>query len=52
MAESDTGEVWDALTVEQRREPIRSLLDIVVMPATVPGGTAFNADDVEVGWRA
>lgn len=45
-------ERWDALSVEQRREVIRVLLDVTVMPSTRPrGSTGFDPDAVRLEWR-
>ena len=45
-------ERWDALTVEQRREVIRVLLDVTVLPSTRPrGSTGFDPDAVRIEWR-
>jgi site-specific DNA recombinase len=45
-------ERWDALSVEQRREVVRLLLDITVKPTTKPRGSrGFDPDAVELEWR-
>jgi site-specific DNA recombinase len=52
LAGDGVDERWDALTVEQRREVIRLLLDITVLPSTRPrGSTGFDPDAVRLEWR-
>ena len=43
---------WDALTVEQRREIVRVLLHVTVLPTTRPrGSTGFDPAAVRLDWR-
>jgi len=43
---------WDALSIEQRREVVRLLLDVTVLPTTKPrGSTGFDPDAVRLEWR-
>lgn len=43
---------WDALSVEQKREVIRVLVDITVLPSTRPRGSRdFDPDAVRLEWR-
>jgi site-specific DNA recombinase len=43
---------WDALSVEQRREVVRVLVDITVLPSTRPSGSrGFDPDAVRLEWR-
>jgi site-specific DNA recombinase len=43
---------WDALTVEQRRELVRVLLHVTVLPTTRPrGSNGFDPDAVRLEWR-
>jgi site-specific DNA recombinase len=52
LAGEGVDERWDALTVEQRREVIRVLLDITVLPSTLPrGARGFDPDAVRLEWR-
>lgn len=52
LAGDDVDKRWDALTVEQRREVIRVLADITVLPTTRPrGSTGFDPDAVRIEWR-
>jgi hypothetical protein len=44
---------WDALTVEQRREIVRTLMHVTVLPSSRPGGSkGFDPDAVRLEWRA
>jgi hypothetical protein len=52
LAGEGVGERWDALKVEQRREVIRVLVDVIVLPSTRPrGSTGFDPDAVRIEWR-
>jgi site-specific DNA recombinase len=43
---------WDALSIEQRREVVRLLLDVTVLPSTrPPGSRGFDPDAVRLEWR-
>jgi site-specific DNA recombinase len=43
---------WDTLSVEQRREIVRLLLDVTVLPDTRPRGSrGFDPDAVKLEWR-
>ena len=43
---------WDALSVEQRREVVRLLLDVTVLPDSRPRGSrGFDPDTVRLEWR-
>jgi site-specific DNA recombinase len=43
---------WDALTVEQRREVVRLLMHMTVLPSTRPQGSkGFDPDAVRIEWR-
>jgi DNA invertase Pin-like site-specific DNA recombinase len=43
---------WDALTIEQRREVVRVLVHVTVLPTTKPKGTrGFDPDAVKLEWR-
>jgi hypothetical protein len=44
--------VWESLSVVQRREIIRVLLDIRIMPSkTVRGSRKFDPDSIAVTWK-
>lgn len=51
---SDPAAAWDALTVEQRREVLRSMLVVVVnsIPVEERGRRGFNPDYVQIDWRS
>jgi site-specific DNA recombinase len=52
LAGDGVDERWDALSVEQRREVIRVLVDITVLPSTKPSGSrGFDPDAVRLEWR-
>jgi site-specific DNA recombinase len=52
LAGAGVDERWDALTVEQRREVMRVLVDITVLPSTLPrGASGFDPDAVRIEWR-
>jgi site-specific DNA recombinase len=43
---------WDRLTIEQRREIIRLLLDITVLPSKRPTGSrGFDPDAIRLEWK-
>lgn len=50
-AHEDPGAAWDALQPEQRREVIRALLDVVVLPVKVRGRRGFDPETVRIEWR-
>jgi site-specific DNA recombinase len=51
LAGEGVDERWDALNVEQRREVVRLLLDVTVLPSTRPrGATGFDPDAVRLEW--
>jgi hypothetical protein len=43
-------EMWDGLTIEQKRQVIRVLLDVTVLPAG-KGARTFNPAHVRTEWR-
>lgn len=52
LAMSDEPErLWDELTVEQRREIIRSLFDVTIHPIKVRGGRKFDPSCVTIARR-
>jgi site-specific DNA recombinase len=52
LAGEGVDERWDALSVEQRREVVRLLLDVTVLPSTRPRGMrGFDPDAVRLEWR-
>ncbi len=43
---------WDALGIEQKREVVRALVDITVLPSERPRGSrGFDPDAVKIEWR-
>jgi DNA invertase Pin-like site-specific DNA recombinase len=43
---------WDAITIEQRREVVRALLDVTVLPSTRPRGSrGLDPDALRIEWR-
>jgi hypothetical protein len=50
----DAAQVWEGLSVAQRRQILRLLLDVTLLPARPgrrPGGAYFDADSIGVVWR-
>jgi site-specific DNA recombinase len=50
-AADDPMATWDALADEQKREVIRALMEVVVLPVTVRGRRGFDPDTVRIEWR-
>lgn len=51
LAESPA-EVWEGLSIVQRREVIRVLLDVKIMLSTLkPGSRAFDPNSIDVTWK-
>jgi len=48
---SDPAAMWDGYSVEQRRELLRAVLDVKVLPVTVRGRRRFEQSTVDVAWR-
>ena len=43
---------WDALGIEQRREVLRTLLDVTVLPSKrLKGSRGFDPSEVSVTWK-
>jgi DNA invertase Pin-like site-specific DNA recombinase len=51
MVQGDPGAVWDRLTVEQRRDVLRSLVTVRVDRVEVPGRRGFDPKSVTILWR-
>jgi DNA invertase Pin-like site-specific DNA recombinase len=53
LAGEGVDERWDALTIEQRREVVRLVVDVTVLPSTRPRGSrGFDDKAVRLDWRA
>lgn len=51
VASADPAAMWDGYSVEQRRELLRALVDLTVLPVKVRGSRHFDDATVDVTWR-